>query len=540
MGRLLIQKIQPVILCGGSGTRLWPVSRESFGKQFNRFIGTESLFQSSVKRLSGPLFFDPILLTTDTFRFVVDDQMAEMGRHPRATFLEPCARNTAPAVLASALWYQSQGSDGLMLVAPSDHVISDQNRFQEEVRAACDCARSGEIVTFGIVPTRPETGYGYLQFAQDADREAVYPQKLSRFIEKPNAEYAATMISEGRSLWNAGIFLFTPGVIIEAYRAHAPAMLALVEKALAQSHSHLQFTRLAEDAWRQLDDVSIDYAIMEKVSNLSVMPYGGGWSDLGSWEAVWQESDPDTDGNVISDHATAIQCTGTLLRSESPNMEVVGIGLEDIVAIAMPDALLVARRRDTQRVKEAVEILKAKKAKQATDLSIDRRPWGWFQSLAVGEGFQAKQIVVNPGGSLSLQSHRHRSEHWILVQGTAKVTIDETVRILRENQSVFVPLGAIHRLENPGPFPLVLIEVQVGFYLGEDDIVRYEDLYERDKKAYGSDDERKKTRVHHRFYRARRGVSRPTPALQSLRSPRHDSPQCLHRDGWGTSSLAWN
>lgn len=477
--------IQPVLLCGGSGTRLWPVSRECFAKQFNQFIGTETLFQSAVKRLSGPLFFDPILLTTETFRFVVGDQMAEIDRKSRAILVEPCPRNTAPAVLASALWYQSQGSDSLMLIAPSDHIISDQNLFQETIRAASDCARSGEIVTFGIVPQRPETGYGYLQLTEDSDVTALRPQKLSRFVEKPNLKNATKLISEGNALWNAGIFLFAPSVIINAYQTHAPAMVALVEEALSKNRFRSQHIHLAPDAWEQLENVSIDYAIMEKVSNLSVMPYEGRWSDLGSWEAVWQESSPDTEGNVVSEHATAIDCHGTLLRSESSKMELVGIGLEDIVAVAMPDALVVARRRDSQRVKEAVEILKAKQAKQATDFPIDRRPWGWFESLVVGEGFQAKQIVVNPGGALSLQSHRHRSEHWIVVQGTAKVTIDETIQILKQNQSVFIPLGAVHRLENPGPLPLVLIEVQVGSYLAEDDIVRYEDLYEREQKAYG-------------------------------------------------------
>ncbi len=471
--------ITPIILCGGSGTRLWPLSRKSYPKQFAKLMGEESLFQASAKRLSGEGFAAPTVLTGEPFRFIVTEQLAQAEMAPRGILIEPEGRNTAPAVLAAALWLAQTDPNALMLVAPSDHVIPDQAAFRAAVLAAAPRAQAGDLVTFGIAPTRPETGYGYLELAAGSDAAATAPQTLARFVEKPDLTAATEMLEAGNFLWNAGIFLFTAETVIAAYRTHAPTLVAAVSKALENASSDLGFTRLDPEAWAEAEDISIDYAIMEKADNLAVMPFGAGWSDLGGWDAVWMESDQDEAGNVCSNDATAIDCQDTLLRSETPGQQVVGIGLENMMVVAMGDAVLVAPKDKAQRVKEAVSALKAKGISQAVQLPRDYRPWGWYESLVVGGRFQVKRIVVTPGAALSLQSHHHRSEHWIVVEGTAKVTVDETVTLVSENQSVYIPLGAVHRMENPGKVPMVLIEVQTGSYLGEDDIIRYEDVYAR-------------------------------------------------------------
>ena len=471
--------IHPILLCGGSGTRLWPLSRKSYPKQFAKLMGDESLFQASARRLSGDGYAAPVIVTGDPFRFIVTEQLAQVEQAAMGILIEPQGRNTAPAVLAAALWVAKTDASALMLVAPSDHVIPDTTAFAATVQAAVPRAQKGDLVTFGIMPTRPETGYGYLELASGADTGAATPQSLARFVEKPDADRATEMLAAGNFLWNAGIFLFTAEAIIAAYRTHAPQMLEVVTTALKDANADLGFTRLDPDAWGKTDDISIDYAIMEKADNLAVMPFSAGWSDLGGWDAVWMESGPDTQGNVCSDNATAIDCSDTLLRSETEGLQLVGIGLENIIAIAMGDAVLVADKSQAQRVKEAVDALKSQGSSQAVQLPRDYRPWGWYESLVIGGRFQVKRIVVNPGAALSLQSHHHRSEHWIVVEGTAKVTVDADVKLISENQSVYIPLGAVHRMENPGKVPMVLIEVQTGSYLGEDDIIRYEDVYAR-------------------------------------------------------------
>lgn len=481
----MTQTIHPLLLCGGSGTRLWPLSRKAFPKQFARITGEGSLFQQAARRLAGPGFALPTIVTGNDFRFIVTEQLAACEIAPRAILIEPEGRNTAPAVLAAALVLAADDPQALILVAPSDHVIPDDDAFRTAVQAAASRALAGDLVTFGITPSRAETGYGYLELAKCADVGAAEPQPLARFVEKPDAARAKDMVASGRFLWNAGIFLFTAETLIAAFRAYAPEVLAPVEAAVTEACIDLGFIRLAGGPWDGVPDISIDYAIMEKAANLAVMPYGAGWSDLGGWDAVWQESRPDGDGNVTSDHATAIGCTDTLLRSESARVELVGIGLQDIIAVATTDAVLVAHKSESQRVKEAVAALKAKGAMQATAFPTDHRPWGWFESLVVGNRFQVKRIHVHPGAALSLQSHHHRSEHWIVVEGTARVTIDDKVQLISENQSVYIPLGAVHRMENPGKVPMVLIEVQTGSYLGEDDIIRYEDIYARGQGAKG-------------------------------------------------------
>ncbi|NBO21554.1 MAG: mannose-1-phosphate guanylyltransferase/mannose-6-phosphate isomerase, partial [Rhodobacteraceae bacterium] len=339
------------------------------------------------------------------------------------------------------------------------------------------------IVTFGIRPTRAETGYGWLELAGPAADGVAAP--LSRFVEKPDAAKAQAMLQAGNFLWNAGIFLFTADTILRAFDAHAPELVADTKAAVAGAKADLGFLRLDPQPWANLPSISVDYAVMERASNLTVVPFGAGWSDLGGWDAVATEMGPDLRGLSLSGAATAIDCDDSLIRSDSAGVEVVGIGLKNLLVVATDDAVLVADRSRAQDVKRAVDVLRAKGARQAESFLRDHRPWGWFETLALGDRFQVKRIVVHPGAALSLQSHVHRAEHWIVVSGTAKVTIDDKVSLVTENQSVYVPLGAIHRMENPGRVPMVLIEVQTGAYLGEDDIIRYEDVYSRGQGAKG-------------------------------------------------------
>lgn len=481
----MVSQITPVLLCGGSGTRLWPLSRKSYPKQFVPLVGETTLFQASAQRLAGADFQAPMVLTNADFRFIVTEQLAAVGIDPGAVLIEPAGRNTAPAVLAAALWLNQKDPEALMLVAPSDHVVPDAAAFRAAVAVGAKAARAGQIVTFGIKPTHAETGYGYLELDGDPGDFSPRAIALKCFVEKPDAPRAAEMLASGNFLWNAGIFLFSVKTILAAFAAHAPDLVAPVETSIAAGKSDLGFFRLDPAAWEDLADISIDYAVMEKAANLTVVPFAAGWSDLGGWDAVWRESSCDARGVVTSANATAIDCDNSLLRSEDEGLELVGIGLKDVITVAMRDAVLVADASRAQDVKQAVAELKAKQAKQATEFAMDHRPWGWFESLAVGERFQVKRIHVHPGAALSLQSHHHRSEHWIVVEGTAKVTVDDKVQLVSENQSVYIPLGAVHRMENPGKLPMVLIEVQTGSYLGEDDIIRYEDVYARGQGAKG-------------------------------------------------------
>lgn len=476
-------QITPVLLCGGSGTRLWPLSRKSYPKQFVPLIGDETLFQASARRLSGAdgeLIFDkPMVLTNSDFRFIVTEQLQAAAIDPGAILIEPEGRNTAPAVLAATLRAYDENPEAVLLVAPSDHVVQDTKAFHAAVKHGLQAVASGQLVTFGIAPTHPETAYGYLELSEPPTQDG-HPVGLTRFVEKPDAGSATEMLAAGNFLWNAGIFLFRAADMIAAFEAHSPNMVAPVRGALKNAQTDLGFLRLDPDAWLQAEDISIDYAVMEKAENLSVVPFGSAWSDLGGWDAVWRETGPDENGVATSGSATAIDCHDTLLRSDSDRLEIVGIGLTNVMAVAMNDAVLVADMSRAQDVKKAVAALKDKGAEQATAFPKDHRPWGWFESLVVGDRFQVKRIMVHPGASLSLQSHFHRSEHWIVVEGTARVTVDDDVKLMTENQSVYIPLGAVHRLENPGKVPMVMIEIQTGAYVGEDDIVRYEDVYSRD------------------------------------------------------------
>ncbi|MFV0492612.1 MAG: mannose-1-phosphate guanylyltransferase/mannose-6-phosphate isomerase [Pseudorhodobacter sp.] len=468
--------ITPILLCGGSGTRLWPLSRQSYPKQFTALMGEESLFQASARRFSGEGFAPPLIVTANDFRFIVAEQLDAIGLAPMGILIEPEGRNTAPAAIAAALYAAERDPEAMILLAPSDHAVPDPAAFCQAVTLGAAAAAEGQIVTFGITPARAETGYGWLEVGEPT-HDGV--NRLTRFIEKPDQARADTLLSEGRHLWNAGIFLARARTLIAAYETHAPEILVPVRDAVAAAAKDLSFTRIDPDHWAGVPSESIDYAVMEKARNISVVRFDGAWSDMGSWEAVWQEMAKDGAGNALSNHATALDCENSLLRSEGAEQELVGIGLKNVVAVAMRDAVMVADLSDSQNVKQAVSVLRARKAKQATQFPVDHRPWGWFETLVLADRFQVKRIHVHPGAALSLQSHVHRAEHWIVVQGTAKVTVDDKVQLVTENQSVYIPLGAKHRMENPGKVPMVLIEVQTGSYLGEDDIIRYEDVYAR-------------------------------------------------------------
>ena len=477
-----MQQITPVILCGGSGSRLWPLSRKSYPKQFVPLLSDKTLFQNSTERLTGPKFKNPIIVTNSDYRFIVTEQLQEIGIIPSAVLIEPEGRNTAPAILAAALFEYQMNPDAILIVAPSDHVINNISAFQLAIEEAYKVALDGQLVTFGIKPTRPETGFGYLELSKISATKAV---PLKAFVEKPDLNNAKKMFQSENFLWNSGIFLFQAKDVIEAFEKHSPSDLEAVNLSLKNSINDLSFCRLNLTDWVKTKNISIDYAIMEKSDNLSVVPFSAGWSDLGGWDAVWRENMSKNNGVKTSNNATAIDCVNSLIRSEDNSIEVVGIGLKNIITIAMKDAVLVADMSKSQDVKKAVDFLKEKEAIQATNFPKDHRPWGWFESLTISEKFQVKKIHVHPGASLSLQSHKYRAEHWIVVSGVAEVTIDEEVKLISENNSVYIPLGAIHRMRNPGEKPMELIEVQTGTYFGEDDIFRYDDVYSRGQGPKG-------------------------------------------------------
>jgi mannose-1-phosphate guanylyltransferase/mannose-6-phosphate isomerase len=475
-GRIGAGLITPVLLAGGSGTRLWPVSRARFPKQFVPLIGDESLFQAAARRFDAQGFAAPVVVTGEDFRFIVTEQLEEVQITAQTVLIEPEGRNTAPAALAAALLLTAAEPQALLLLAPSDQLIPDVTAFRAAVARALPAAQAGRIVTFGIQPTRPETGYGWLECGETSHPGV---ETLRRFIEKPPVEVAKALFADPRHLWNAGLFLCRADVLIAAARLHAPAILAAAEQAVASAKADLGFVRLAAAPWADVADISIDHAIMEKADNLSVVRFEGRWTDLGSWAAVFAETPVDATGTATHGRATALGCENTLLRSDHDGVELIGIGLKNVVAVATRDAVLVADTGSAQSVKLAVEALKARGAAQATAFAREIRPWGWYETIGEGDRFQVKRIHVHPGAALSLQSHLHRAEHWVVVQGTARVTVGTTVSLISENQSIYVPLGEVHRLENPGRVPMVLIEVQTGTYLGEDDIIRYEDRYSR-------------------------------------------------------------
>ncbi len=471
--------ITPILLAGGSGTRLWPSSRKSYPKQFMQLVANETLFQQSAKRVAGceGLEFNPhIIVTSSDFRFIVREQLQVIGIKPRRIIIEPEAKNTAPAIIAATIFAYNDNKDAVIITTPTDHAISDIKKFNEVIKLGLKETTDGKIVTFGISPSYPETGYGYIQLDESTSQKS---RKVLKFIEKPNKKNAQRMLSEDNYFWNSGIFMFRAKDMISAFEIYAKDTLKKVKTSISLSKEDLAFTKLEKKYWSSLKQISIDYAIMEKAKNLVAIPFSSSWSDLGNWDSVWRETNKDQNGVGLSLNAHAIECKNTLLRSESDNQEIVGLGLEDIVAISMPDAVLVANKNKCQDVRKVVKYLKSKNIRQSEDFIKDYRPWGWFEILSEAKGFKVKKIFINPGAVLSLQSHKYRSEHWVVVKGIAKVTVDKEIKLINEGQSTYVPLGSKHRVENSGKCVLIIIEVQIGVYLGEDDIKRYEDIYSR-------------------------------------------------------------
>jgi mannose-1-phosphate guanylyltransferase/mannose-6-phosphate isomerase len=476
-------KLQPVLLSGGSGTRLWPLSREAYPKQFLPLVGEDTMLQATWRRVESIADLPPIVVANEEHRFLAAEQLRLIGVEHPAIVLEPAGRNTAPAIAAAALQaMREQGEDPVLLVLPSDHVIADAGGFRAAVRQALPAAERGALVTFGIVPTAPETGFGYIQAeagrADGADqaRGDEGPRRVLRFVEKPDAATAQGYLDSGGYFWNSGMFLFRASRYLEELGRFRPDVLDAVRKALADGSRDGDFIRLDKDAFAACPSDSIDYAVMEKTDAAMVLPVDIGWNDVGSWSALWDVSEQDGGGNAHHGDVIAIDSRNSYAYARRL---VALVGVDDLVVVETDDAVLVAHKDRVQQVKDVVAKLKAGDRTQAALHREVHRPWGSYDSVDVGERFQVKRIKVKPGARLSLQSHTQRAEHWVVVKGTARVTRDNDVFDLHANQSAYIPIGARHRLENPGSETLELIEVQSGDYLGEDDIVRYDDVYGR-------------------------------------------------------------
>lgn len=471
---MAVPMIYPVILSGGSGSRLWPLSRRSYPKQFLALSGPLTLFQATADRVRGEGFAPLTVVASDEHRFLAGEQLQAIGMTPRRLVIEPLARNTALAVAVALLDIAEEAPDGLALVLPSDHVITKLPAFQAAVAAAAHQAAAGHLMTFGITPDRPETGYGYIERGAALDGEAF---AIARFTEKPDQATAQQFLASGRYAWNSGMFLLPVRQTLAAFAEHAPAVLAAAKATLAAAARDLDFLRLDKATLERAPSISFDVAIMEKVAGAGVVPCEIGWSDIGAWDALWQLGEQDAAGNVMLGDAVAEGARNCYLRSES--RLVTAIGVEDLVVVETDTAVLVAPTAQAQRVKELVERLQREGRSEANEHARVLRPWGFYRSISVGQRWQVKHISVKPGASLSLQMHHHRAEHWVVVSGMARTTCGEEVRLVHENESVYIPAGEKHRLENPGKVPLDLIEVQTGSYLGEDDIVRFSDNYGR-------------------------------------------------------------
>jgi mannose-1-phosphate guanylyltransferase/mannose-6-phosphate isomerase len=466
----------PLILSGGSGTRLWPVSRKNLPKQFLALAGKGTLFQQTIARTRGlPEVTAPIVVASEDHRFLAAEQLLEAGIDGASIVLEPLARNTAPAIALGALQALQRDAEALLLVLPADHIIGDTEAFAAAVTQAVPLAKDGWLVTFGIRPDRAETGFGYIRRAEEISAHAF---RVEQFVEKPNVETARAYLADGGYDWNSGMFLFKASRYLEELDVHAPKMLAAVRQAHAGASVDLDFVRIDREAFAQVADRSIDYAVMEKTRRAAVVPVSCAWSDIGSWSALWLTGDKDVQGNVKEGDTLGIDTRNSLLRSHDRHL-LATVGVSDLIVVTTPDATLVVHRDAAQDVKKIVDELKASGRSEHSLHRVVHRPWGNYDSLESGERFQVKRIQVKPGASLSLQKHHHRAEHWIVVSGTAEVTCDDKVFLLGENQSTYIPLGSKHRLRNPGMVPLELIEVQSGSYLGEDDIVRFDDVYGR-------------------------------------------------------------
>ena len=470
-------KIHPVILSGGAGTRLWPVSRAIFPKQLMPLTGEQSLLQETAARVSDPArFAAPLVICNEDHRFMVAEQLQRAGLSKAEIVLEPAARNTAPATCAAALRLLEADPEAVMMLLPSDHFIADLEGFLEAIDAAAVAAAAGWLVTFGIAPKRPETGYGYIDRGP-ALADAARCHQVARFVEKPDLATAEGYLAAGTFAWNSGMFLFSAARLIEEMERFEPEVLGACRRALADKRHDLDFLRLGEAAFKDSPSISIDYAVMERADRCAVVPVDIGWTDVGSWTALWEISEQDEGRNGLMGDVVAVDTRDSYLRSEGPLIATVGV--EDLVVVATSDAVLVCPKDRAQDTKTIVARLDSKARDEHLHHKKVFRPWGSYEALDEGERFQVKRLIINPGDSLSLQRHQHRAEHWVVVQGTAEVTRDSEIFTLTENQSTFIPLGAVHRLKNPGKVPLHIVEVQSGGYLGEDDIERFEDNYGR-------------------------------------------------------------
>jgi mannose-1-phosphate guanylyltransferase/mannose-6-phosphate isomerase len=469
-------KIYPVILSGGSGTRLWPLSRAVLPKQLLPLVSDKTMLQDTVLRLSGwPEMMAPLIVCGNEHRFLVAEQLREIGKPPLGILLESAGRNTAPAVAAAAYFLMGIDPQAVMLVLPADHVIEDRAAFHAAIVRASHLVEDGALATFGIVPTAPETGYGYIRRGAAAAVDGCYG--VDSFVEKPDLATATGFVADGGFYWNSGMFLFRAERYLSELAQFQPAIATAAEAAMRLGYRDLDFCRLDEKEFAACPSDSIDYAVMEHTKHAIVVPADIGWSDVGSWSALWEVQDGDAEGNVVRGDVYLDGVSNSLVRAESRIVAVVG--LQDVVVVETADAVLVAHKDQVQRVKQVVDHLKSSERTEHLHHTKVYRPWGCYEGIDIGDRFQVKRITVNPGGKLSLQMHHHRAEHWIVVSGTARVTCGEKVSLLSENESTYIPIGMTHRLENPGKLPLHLIEVQSGSYLGEDDIVRFEDVYQR-------------------------------------------------------------
>jgi mannose-1-phosphate guanylyltransferase/mannose-6-phosphate isomerase len=467
-------QVQPFILCGGSGTRLWPLSRESFPKQFHKIVGDGTLFQQACRRVAEGLAVKPIVLSGHKHRFLVAEQLEDIGLDGASIVIEPAARSTAPAACIAALVASERDADSVVLLAPADHVFADASAFTEAVEAAIAAAGEGMLVVFGAEPDCAHTGYGYIE----VERSNFAALGVRRFVEKPSQEVAETYLESGDFLWNVGIFVCKASTLIELFETHAPDVLSACRAALAEATADMSFTVLGE-AYARAPAISLDYAIAEKAANLRCVPLGTSWSDVGSWSALWSFLEKNEDGNVVQGHADIMLENVRNSYVYADHGCVALVGVENLIVVAMEDATLVASKEEAESIRKVVDRLKGNGHYQAMQHARVYRPWGWYQGLNQGERYQVKCIMVKPKAKLSLQSHHHRSEHWVVVTGPVEVTRGEHVELLSENQSTYIPIGEKHRLANPGKIPAFLIEVQSGPYLDEDDIVRYQDVYGR-------------------------------------------------------------
>jgi len=469
-----MNKIVPVLLAGGSGTRLWPVSRDALPKQFLPLVGERSTYQETLLRVANDkLFAPPIVITGADFRFFARRQAEDLGIDVTVV-IEPMRRDSGPAVAAAAALAKSRDPDAVVLALAADHVILDVEEFRATCLAGLEAAQKGHIVTFGITPNTPKTSYGYIRRGPAISGSEAFA--VEAFVEKPNAETAARYVAEGY-LWNSGNFLFRADVLFKELARFEPSMVSAAERAVSSAVTDLGFLRLDPEAFGSAPQKSIDYAVMEKTDRAAVVAGNFGWSDIGSWDAILDIAERDKSGNAV--HGTVVTTDSHNCVIHSTDRLTAVLGANDLVVVSTPDAVLVMPRERAQEVRELVAKLKGAKRSEATDHRQVHRPWGYYDSIDVGERFQVKRIVVQPGGRLSLQKHHHRAEHWVVVRGTAEVTLGEDVKTVHENESIYIPIGTVHRLANPGKIPLELIEVQTGSYLGEDDIIRIEDIYQR-------------------------------------------------------------